>query len=398
MVDDAVRHFATPCAIGAPVTRQARSLLALNLGSASLKAASFVLPLGAESHHLDAQETGRASVETPHHVLTADAKNTDRLLADLVRELPGLAQAPDVVAHRIVHGADRPGPAELTQATIAELRALSAWAPLHQPPALALVQAAIQRWPDAKQVGVFDTSWHQTMPDKHRMFAIPYALYSQGVKRYGFHGLAFQSAMRQLVGIAPALPTGRVVLAHLGGGSSLCAVLGGRCVNTTMGMTPLGGIAMATRCGSLDPGVLLHLQRGLAMTPDEIDQLLWTQSGLKGLSEETGDMRTLLASRSDGAHRAIDVYVSEIVQAIAAMAACIGGIDVLAFSGGVGTHAAEIRSRVSTGLAWLGIRIDEGLNTAHARDVSAPDALAKTFVLAIDEEAELARAVSLLAV
>ena len=370
-------------------------MLALNLGSASLKAASFVLPLGAESRDFDARETGRASVETPRHDLTAHAKDTDRLLADLVRELPGLAQAPDVVAHRIVHGADRPGPAELTQATLAELRVLSAWAPLHQPPALALVQAAIQRWPGAQQIGVFDTSWHQTMPDKHRMFPIPYALYLQGVKRYGFHGLAFQSAMRQLGGIAPALSTGRMVLAHLGGGSSLCAVLAGRCVNTTMGMTPLGGIAMASRCGSLDPGVLLHLQRGLAMTPDEIDQLLWTQSGLKGLSGESSDMRALLASDSDGAHRAIDVYVSEIVQGIAAMAACMGGLDGLTFSGGVGTHSAEIRARVGTGLEWLGLKIDDGLNQAGALEVSAPDACAKTFVLAIDEEEELARAVLL---
>ena len=215
------------------------------------------------------------------------------------------------------------------------------------------------------------------------------------MKRYGFHGLAFKSAMRQLGGVAPTLSTGRVVLAHLGGGSSLCAVLGGRCVNTTMGMTPLGGIAMASRCGSLDPGVLLHLQRGLAMTPDEIDQLLWTQSGLKGLSGESSDMRALLASDSDGAHRAIDVYVSEIVQGIAAMAACMGGLDGLTFSGGVGTHSAEIRARVGTGLEWLGLKIDDGLNQAGALEVSAPDACAKTFVLAIDEEEELARAVLL---
>lgn len=372
--------------------RQARSLLALNLGSASLKAASFVLPPGAESQDIDARETGRVSIETAHRILTASAEDTEELLAEVIRGIPGLAQAPDVIAHRIVHGADRPGPAELTQATLTELRALSAWAPLHQPPALALVQAAIQRWPEAQQIGVFDTSWHQTMPDKHRMFPIPYALYSQGVKRYGFHGLAFQSAMRRLARVAPALSTGRVVLAHLGGGSSLCAVLGGCCVNTTMGMTPLGGIAMATRCGSLDPGVLLHLQRGLGMTADEIDQLLWTQGGLKGLSAESGDMRTLLTSQSDGARRAIDVYVSEIVQGIAAMAASVGGIDGLAFSGGVGTHAAEIRARISTGLEWLGLKIDDRLNEAGALDVSAPDARAKTFVLAVDEEEELARA------
>ena len=233
------------------------------------------------------------------------------------------------------------------------------------------------------------------MAEKHRLFPIPHAFYLRGVKRYGFHGLAFQSAMRQLGRSAPELSARRIVLAHLGGGSSLCAVLGGRCVNTTMGMTPLGGVAMASRSGSLDPGVLLHLQRGLAMAPAEIDQLLWTQSGLQGLSGESGDMRTLLASNSVGALRAIEVYVSEIVQGIAAMAACVGGIDGLVFSGGIGAHAAEIRSRVCTGLGWLGLEIDHELNQAGAVEVSAPGAAARTFAVAINEQEELARAVSI---
>lgn len=377
--------------------RGLRTVLALNLGSASLKAASFVFASDTNAKGIEAEETGRTSVETMRRIPTAGPEDIEKALADVVQGLPGLVPAPEVVAHRIVHGADRPGPAELNSSTLAELRALSAFAPLHQSPALNLVQAAMQRWPGARQVGVFDTSWHQTMPSKHRMFPLPYALYVQGVKRFGFHGLAFQSAMRQLVRIAPDVAAGRVVLAHLGGGSSLCAVLGGRCVNTTMGMTPLGGIAMASRCGSLDPGVLLHLQRGLGMTPDKIDELLWTQSGLRGLSDESGDMRTLLASHSVGALRAIEVYVSEVVQGIAAAAACVGGIDVLAFSGGIGTHAAEIRARVGAELEWLGLNIDDGLNRAGAVQVSAPDAQAKTFVLAIDEEAELARAVSLFA-
>jgi acetate kinase len=377
------------------MSREARSLLALNLGSASLKAASFALPSGADSQLGDAQETGRVSVEAAHRDLTAAAEDSEALLADVIGGLPGLALAPDVVTHRIVHGADRPGPAELTQETLAALQALSPLAPLHQPSTLALVEAATRRWPHARQIGVFDTSWHQSMPDKHRLFPIPYALYSRGVKRYGFHGLAFQSAMRQLTRIAPGLAIGRVVLAHLGGGSSLCAVLGGRSCSTTMGMTPLGGIAMSSRSGSLDPGVLLHLQRGLGMSPDEVDQLLWKESGLTGLSGESGDMRSLLASHSDGARRAIEVYVAELVQGIAAMAACIGGFDCLAFSGGIGAHAAEVRARVSTELAWLGLRIDPGLNKADALEISAPETAVKSFVLPIDEEAEIARSAAM---
>ena len=372
-----------------------RSLLALNLGSASLKAASFVTPPGHASQDIGAQQTGHVSVETAHRLFGVAADDMDNSLADVARGLPGLPLAPEVVAHRIVHGADRPAAVELTPRTLVDLQALAPWAPLHQPAALALVQAAIRRWPNARQVGVFDTSWHQTMPEKHRLFPIPYAFYLRGVKRYGFHGLAFQSAMRQLGRIAPDLSARRVVLAHLGGGSSLCAVLDGRCVNTTMGLTPLGGVAMASRSGSLDPGVLLHLQRSIGMTPDEIDQLLWTRSGLEGLSEESGDMRTLLASNSVGAHRAIELYVSEIVQGIAAMAACVGGIDGLVFSGGIGAHAAQIRDRVCAELGWLGLDLDPELNQAGAVELSSPQAAARTFALAIDEQEELALAASI---
>ena len=371
-------------------------LLALNHGSTGLKAASFALP------PLDAQagsgprEVGRVHVEASHDAppaptndaasLLADAAE---LLADVARQLPG---TPDVIAHRIVHGGDRTGPEDLTDAALASLEALSAWAPLHQPPALALVRATAQRWPQARQVGVFDTTWHQSMPAIHRVLAIPYALHLRGVKRYGFHGLAFQSALRQLGTRAPELARSRVVLAHLGGGSSLCAVRDGRCVNTTMGMTPLDGIPMSTRPGSLDPGVLLHLQRALGMAPDEVDQLLWHESGLKGLSGETGDMRQLLASDSEGARRAIDVYVAAVAQGIAAMAACMRGVDGLAFSGGIGAHAAEIRRRVANELEWLGLRIDPGLNRIGAREITASEATVRTFALAIDEELEVALA------
>jgi len=374
----------------------ARTVLALNFGSASLKAASYSLLTSVAGERPTARQTGRISVATTNDTPNTPEENAKALLTAVVERLPALRETPDIVAHRIVHGGDRRGPMELTQATLTELQVLSTLAPLHQPPALALVRAAIQQWPDARQIGVFDTSWHQTMPEQHRVFPLPYPLYNAGVKRYGFHGLAFQSAMRQLSGIAPELSHGRIVLAHLGGGSSLCAVLDRHCVNTTMGMTPLGGIPMASRSGSLDPGVLLHLQRGLGMSPDEIDRLLWRDSGLKGLSGESGDMRKLLASGSDGARRAIDVYVSGVVQGIAAMAASIRGIDGLVFSGGIGAHAAGIRARVTDELEWMGIGIAPGLNQAGALQIASPAAAVQTFVLPVDEEQEMVGAIAML--
>lgn len=373
----------------------ARAVLALNLGSTVLKAVTYSLPPISADQHCVAQETGRVSIAIAHDSVATVEDDAETWLAEAARQLSDLREKPDVVVHRIVHGGERAGPLELTPATLTELHALAPLAPLHQPPALALVRAAIQRWPTARQVGAFDTSWHQTMPEKHRLFPLPYALYSGGVKRFGFHGLAFQSAMHQLARMAPALSTGRVVLAHLGGGSSLCAVLDGRSVSTTMGMTPLGGIAMASRSGSLDPGVLLHLQRRLGLSPDEIDRLLWRDSGLKGLSGESGDMRKLLASSSEGARRAIDVYVSGVAQAIAGLAGCIRGIDLLAFSGGIGAHAAEIRWQVAAELEWLGLEVDPGLNQANALDISTSTAKVKTMILSIDEEAEMAGAIAL---
>ena len=378
------------------MSQTARTLLALNFGSSSLKAASFLLtnPVGERT---TPQELGRITVETSFDDSNAIEHDARKLLAQAVQQLPTLRSAPALVAHRIVHGGDRPSPLELTPATMDELQALSTLAPLHQPPALALVHAASLRWPYARQIGVFDTSWHQTMPERHRTFAIPYPLYLRGVKRYGFHGLAFQSAMRQLPGLVPELAHKRLVLAHLGGGSSLCAVVDGRCVSTTMGMTPLGGIPMSTRPGSLDPGVLLHLQRHLEMSADEIDQLLWRESGLKGISGETGDMRKLLTSESEGARLAISIYVAAVVREIAAMATCMRGIDGLVFSGGIGAHAVEIRSRVAEELDWLGLKIDPALNRSGAREISASQANVKTFALSIDEELELALACASLA-
>jgi acetate kinase len=375
--------------------RTARSLLALNFGSASLKAASYAISASAENERSRVHQTERVAVEAAHDTTASQDERATFALSNLTKRMSGLHMTPDIVVHRIVHGADRPGPEELTLETLAQLEQLSELAPLHQPAALALVRAAIQRWPTARQLGVFDTSWHQTITEKHRALALPYALYAQGVKRYGFHGLAFQSAMRKLSAIDPMVACGRVVVAHLGGGSSLCAVQEGRCVTTTMGMTPLDGVPMATRCGSLDPGVLLHIQRHLGMSSDAIDRLLWRESGLLGLSGESGDMRILLASTSDGARRAIDVYVAAVVQSIAAMAASLRGFDALIFSGGIGMQAVKIRTSVTDELGWLGAEIDPTLNAANASEISSASAKVRTFVIPVDEESEMADAAAI---
>ncbi|WP_342315433.1 hypothetical protein [Lysobacter sp. FW306-1B-D06B] len=207
----------------------------------------------------------------------------------------------------------------------------------------------------------------------------------------GFHGLAFASGMTRVAELAPMLAKERVVLAHLGGGSSLCAIRGGVSINTTMGMTPLDGLAMTTRPGSLDPGVVVHLQRTVGMSDEEIDHLLWRDSGLRGMSGESGDMPRLLASGTPSARRAVAVYVTLAAQGIAAMAACVGGIDVLGFSGGIGQNSGIVRARICEQLAWMGIRLDPLANSANRMDATAGDAPVRTLILPIDEEHEMAR-------
>jgi acetate kinase len=353
-------------------------VLALNAGSSSLKAAAYRLADGEEP-----VELGRVSLELDSSHGTESAIRS--ALATALERLPA-GESFGTVVHRIVHGGQRAEAVELTPEVIAELSKLSRFAPLHQPIALALVEEAAHRWPQARQVGAFDTSWHRSMPEKHRVLPLPQTALADGVERYGFHGLAFQSAMRKLAAIAPELAQGRIVLAHLGGGSSLCAVAGGRSVNTTMGLTPLAGIPMATRPGSLDPGVILHLQDS-GMDRADLERMLWRESGLLGISGESGDMRVLLASASPKARLAIDAYTSAVSQGIAAMAACIGGIDALVFTGGIGANSAAVRHRVVADLAWMGLSMAD--QRAQVPELSLPGSGARQFALDIDEEREL---------
>ena len=364
-------------------------VLTLNVGSATVKAAYYAVD--AQGVLITPAAGAKIAVlpEDAH-----DARSADRWLSQLLVQLPVGAGQPTLVAHRVVHGASRPGPVIVTDALMTELTALTPLAPLHQGPALRLIDAARHRWPGVPHVAAFDTSWHATLAPWARRLPLPASLHAAGIQRYGFHGLAFASAMRQLTVLDPALATGRLVLVHLGGGSSLCAVADGRSVDTTMGLTPLDGVPMATRSGTLDPGVVLYLAQTLGMTLPEIEHLLWRESGLRGLAGGSGDMRELLADPSDAAIGAREQYAIRVAQAIAAMATSVGGMDAIVFSGGIGDGAAPIRARVAEHLRWTGLRLETTANDAGIARINALDSTIGAFVVHADEEWELAMAAS----
>jgi acetate kinase len=229
------------------------------------------------------------------------------------------------------------------------------------------------------------------MPPVATWFALPRAYGDAGVRRYGFHGLSYEFIARRLDEIAPELAAGRVIAAHLGAGASLCAMRGGRSVDTTMGFTALDGLMMGTRCGNIDPGVILYMQREDHLTTDEVETILYQRSGLLGISGLTGDMRALLASDDPHAAEAVELYVYRIAREVGALVSSLGGLDGLVFTGGVGEHAAPIRSRVCARLAWLGIALDEAANASSAPVISAASSRITVRVILTDEESNIAR-------
>jgi len=363
------------------------TLLVLNLGSATLKAARFDgFRPGVERPRLS-QRIGIALNKfhsTPEALL---AQATDAL---------GFA-TPTWVGHRIVHGGDAEAARILDATEIERLQMLASLAPMHQPPALALVESATKLWLHAVQCGVYDTTWHATLPANTRRLPVPQHWDALGVRRYGFHGLAFASAMRLLSHLEGGIARGRVVLAHLGGGASLCAVQDGRSVDTTMTMTPLDGVPMATRSGSLDPGALLFLLRQEGFTVDALEQALYRECGMRGISGLSGDMRELLASDSPAATLALDMFALRVAQGIAAMATRLGGIDDLVFSGGIGANAASVRSTIVKYLAWLDLQLDDGANHRGATRLDAPASRMRIWRVEVDEEGEIATACTVLA-
>jgi len=296
-----------------------------------------------------------------------------------------------------VHGGpDLARPVVLSDAVLGQLAAYEPFAPLHQPHNLAAVRAAIAAFPGAVQVGCFDTAFHRGHPFVNDTFALPRRFYDKGVRRYGFHGLSYDFITGELDRIDPDEHHRRTIVCHLGNGASLCAIRSGQSVGSTMGFSALDGLPMGTRCGQIDPGVILYLLDQEGMTSAEITRMLYTESGLKGMSGLSNDMRELLASDSPAAAEAVEYFVFRIRREIGAMAAVLGGLDTLVFTGGIGENADEVRARVCDGMDWLGVALDAAANAAP---FDMPGGLVSSGpvsvrVLRTDEERVIARAVA----
>jgi acetate kinase len=289
----------------------------------------------------------------------------------------------DAIAHRVVHGGDVfTGPVRVTRDVITTLGTLVALAPNHLPAEIAMIEAFMRERPDVPQVACFDTAFHATMPAVARTLPLP------GVRRFGFHGLSYAYLIGELGRVAgPDAAAARVILAHLGSGASLAAVHHGQSVDTTMGMTPTGGLVMSTRSGDLDPSAVMYVMRQQHLSVDAMDTLLTTGSGLREISQRTGDMKALLAlAPTDAAARlAVDVFCYQAAKSMAAMAAALGGVDTIVFSGGIGERSADIRARIADRLAFLGVTLDAGLNGADSPVISTPDARVVARVIATNE-------------
>ncbi len=383
------------------------SILTLNTGSSSLKFALY------EHRVQDLRERLRGQIEWlgAEPAVRITAANGKALHAQAWRsgEGPRSAQASlayvlewltrltspvavQAVGHRIVHGGtEYAGPIVLDESALAVLRRFNSLAPLHQPHNLAGVRAARDIFPSALQVGCFDTAFHRSHPWVNDVFALPYEFYDKGIRRYGFHGLSYEYLLGRLQVIDPQRARGRVVIAHLGSGASMCALLDGCSVGSTMGFSALDGLPMGTRCGQIDPGVLLYLMLDRQLSPMQLCDLLYHESGLKGLSGVSHDVRLLESHASPRAAQALAYFVFRVRREIGAMAAILGGLDAIVFSGGIGENAHALRGRILADFAWLGIHLNDERNAVNAQVVSADASPCTVFVLKTDEELMIAR-------
>jgi acetate kinase len=322
------------------------SLLTLNAGSSSIKYALFARDGATAQLRGQIDGIGVAGGALGTH---------DEALAEVLARVHAHGGARvAAVGHRIVHGGPRlVAPQRIDAALVDRIAALVPLAPLHQPHNVAGVRAALRAFPAVPQVACFDTAFHAAQPELNRRFALPQAWHDAGVRRYGFHGLSYESIVAQLAALDPAAAQGRVVVAHLGNGASMCAIRAGRSVATTMSFSPLDGLPMGTRCGRLDAAAVLHLIRAEGRSADEVEQLLFRKSGLLGLSGVSSDMRALEASTAPAAAMAIDYFVEHAVREVAGMAAALRGLDTLVFTGGIGENARDVRERIVREAAWL---------------------------------------------
>lgn len=291
------------------------------------------------------------------------------------------------VGHRVVHGGPHYShPVIVDDEVLRTLESFIPLAPLHQLTNLDPIRVLRERRPDLPQVACFDTAFHRGHPEIADRFALPRALYDDGVRRYGFHGLSYEYVSGRLREIAPKLAAGRVVICHLGSGASACALLDGRSMESTMGFTALDGLPMGTRCGALDAGVVLHLIEQKGLTPAQVGHMLYHDSGLRGLSGISSDMRTLLASPDPAATLAVDYFTLHVAQAVASLSVTLGGLDALVFTAGIGEHAPEVRSRVASRLGFLGLDIDQQANSTASTDIQSDRSSVRVLVVPTDEE------------
>ena len=295
------------------------------------------------------------------------------------------------VGHRVVHGGPVYSEPVVVDGPLEALTGFEPLAPSHQPHNLAPIRALAKARPDLPQVACFDTAFHRTAPLVADVYALPREYLDAGVRRYGFHGLSFEYVSHALRGLDPVAAAGRVVIAHLGNGCSMAAVLAGKSLGDTMGFTALDGLPMGTRCGQIDPGVLIYLMQQRGMSLDRVEDLLYNHSGLKGLSGVSNDMRELLASDRPDARLAVDYFVDRIGRELGALAAVLKGLDALVFTAGIGEHAAEIRARVCRDAAWLGVALDDEANRRGGPRVSPEGRSPSAWVIPTDEELMIAR-------
>jgi len=382
------------------------AILVVNAGSSSLKFQVF----GAEGAGLDRLLKGQMDGIGTRPRFVVNGADRTKLVNQIyaAEDVPDNAAAISIVAqwlrktqstltlvavgHRVVHGGpDYDRPAVIDEKTIEVLERFSPLAPLHQPSNLAPIRTLLARRPDIPQVACFDTAFHRGHEAVADHYAIPHRFYEEGVRRYGFHGLSYEYISQALEQRAPDVARGRVIVAHLGSGASMCAFAQGRSVESTMGFTALDGLPMGTRPGQIDPGVLLYLIMQKGMKPDEVQNLLYRDSGLKGLSGISNDMRELQDNTDPRAKLAVDYFVYRCGLMAGMLAASLGGIDAFVFTAGIGENSTSVRARIAEKLRWLGAELDRDANVAGKESISAAGSRVKLLVIPTDEEQMIAR-------